>query len=397
MKVLVITDSSMNVNQGGFQQTLYNIFLFLNPKDLFLVTSLQAYSISPPSAPFDKQVLTYNLEIIPIQYNRLGRFLNGFINRINRSAHQYFNRFKKLQSSIKSLDADVVVVAPNGADGVFIYQQLKGAFSNKKVFPYFMDDWLYQTKSKPAGVSIHAAAKELLSDHLSWLMISKNLADILAERYSIKPERVLSIHNPVNIDGIEPPIPVVQKSRYTIAYAGALWPMHFDAFLVMAKAIEILNKEIKIRLIVYTSQSNWDWRKEKLESLDVEFGGHIPYAQIHSTLAKADCLLITSSFTKEWQTHSKGSVQTKITDYLKAGRLIISCGPTYSANHDFLKKYNCGVCIETNNTDEVATALKNIFEHIELNQTFVQHGYKILTTEFSFEVVQDRLKQFLAA
>ncbi len=100
---------------------------------------------------------------------------------------------------------------------------------------------------------------------------------------------------------------------------------------------------------------------------------------------------------QEWQTHTKASLQTKITDYLKAGRLIISCGPSYSANHQFLKMHNCGVCIETDNVQQAASELRHIFDNIESYQSHVEQGYSILRNELSFSVVHDRLKKFLAA
>jgi glycosyltransferase involved in cell wall biosynthesis len=260
-----------------------------------------------------------------------------------------------------------------------------------------MDDWLYRANQKWMGGNVHAVTQSLLANHTSWMMISERLANIFAERYAVKPARLLAIHNPVNMEGLAAPALISKKTAYTMAYAGALWQMHFDAFLVIAKAVQLLQKSIAIRLVVYTSQSNWQWRHEALKPLNVEYGGHIPYVQIHSMLAKADCFLLTSSFSREWQTHTKASVQTKLTDYLKAGRLIISCGPSYSANHEFLKKYNCGICIETDNEQQAAGELEKILNNIEANQAYVQQGYAVLQNELCVNVVHERLKQFLVA
>jgi glycosyltransferase involved in cell wall biosynthesis len=291
----------------------------------------------------------------------------------------------------------VVVVAPNGPGAVFIYAQLSDMFTGKKCFPYFMDDWLYQSRQKWAGGNIRELAKKLLTENDSWMMISESLGNILSARYEIQPKHILVIHNPVDMQGVVPTAAVKKKNNFVLAYAGALWPMHFDALMVMAKAIQLLQDEVAVKLVIYTGESNWQWRKEALEAAGVEYGGHVPYSQIHETLSKADVLLLTASFTKEWETHSRGSVQTKITDYLKAGRLIIGCGPEYAAGHHFLKTHQCGVCIETNDVERAAMALKEILEHLDLKQALVQNGYTVLKNEFSFEVVHKKLKQFLAA
>ena len=98
----------------------------------------------------------------------------------------------------------------------------------------------------------------------------------------------------------------------------------------------------------------------------------------------------------EYYSHSKGSIQTKITDYLKAQRLIVSCGPDYSVNHDFLKRNNCGICIESNDVNFVTEKLNDVLDNIENNQKFVVNGWAILENEFTFPKVHQKLIDFLS-
>jgi glycosyltransferase involved in cell wall biosynthesis len=396
VRILLLSDSGINVDKGGFSQTLYNVFSFVDPDDLLFITSLQSYKIAPSSAPFDLRDITYNIELIPQQRNRLGGYINKFITRVNYSISQYLPRFRKIRAAIKQFDPDIVITAPNGPEAVFMHYRLLPAFEGKKVLPYFMDDWLYQSHLKWSGGDIHDLVKKLLSENDSWLMISKSLADILQERYDVKPARMLEIHNPVDTKGVPRPLSLTQKNEYNFAYAGALWPMHFDALVVMAKAINTLKAKRKLNLVVYTAEANWNNRKKELGPLNIKYGGYIPYKDIHNKLAEADCLLITSSFSKEWQTHSKGSVQTKITDYLKAGKLIISCGPFYSANHDFLKRYECGICIETNDVQKAAVEIDTVLNDVSSHNKYVTNGFEALKNNFSFEKVHQELKGFLA-
>src|SRR5689334_16353664 len=99
----------MNVNKGGFPQTLYNIFSFVNPKDFLFITSLESYKIAPTSSPFISRTLTYNIEMIPVQKNRLGKYVNKFIGWFNYSFSENFRRFSRLQSAVKKFDPEVVV------------------------------------------------------------------------------------------------------------------------------------------------------------------------------------------------------------------------------------------------------------------------------------------------
>lgn len=383
----------MNVNRGGLSQTLYNLFCFLPAENILCITSIKAYKISPASEPYRSRYITYYYDVIPVPNNRLANWLAPVITKINYFFNKYFRRFRKVHSAIHSFNPDVIVSCPNGSEGVFMHAKLSKSFKGT-VFPYFMDDWLYQLD---AGNTIHLLTKKILKENPNWLMISKNLSDILSQRYNIYPRHLLEVHNPVDLTNIPGHLPIEKKDKYTIAYAGALWPMHFDALVTMAKAVQALGEKRNIQLKIYTAQANWDWRKKELRELGVVYGGHVPYQQIHQKLAEADCLLVTASFLPEWETHSRASVQTKLTDYLKAGRLVISCGPGYAANHEFLKKYDCGICIETNNAPVVAEKLDAVLSAIELNEHYIENGFNTLRSEFSFEAVHKELKEFLTA
>jgi len=397
VKILVLSDASINANTGGFSQTLYNIFSFIEPENFLLITSSSAYKEALPSAPFTSRTVVYKFEIIKPKRNRIGIYINRYIDAFNFNINYRFRSFKKIKKAIHQFNPDVIITAPNGQVGLFMHNALKPLFENKKVYPYFMDDWLHKPRMKWIGGSIHALAKKILNENKAWMMVSKNLADVFIERYKVKPERILEIHNPVKFSGNEQIIPLEKKQHYTFAYAGALWQMHFDAFTAVAKAIKMLQAERDISLIVYTQESQWEWRKKEMELLPVIYGGNIPYSDIHEKLSAADFLIITSSFHKEYYTHSKASVQTKLTDYLKAGRLIISCGPPYSVNHEFLKKYDCGICIETTDENKIAANLNTILENPFGYNQYILNGIKVLKEEFTLETVQKRLQKFLEA
>jgi glycosyltransferase involved in cell wall biosynthesis len=236
--------------------------------------------------------------------------------------------------------------------------------------------------------------KRILSNR-SWLMISNELCSLLRERYGLAPQRLLIVQNPVDLSNTARVAPIIRKNEYTLAYAGALWPMHFDSFKIIAESVFQLKKKININLILYSRKQFWDWRRAELEIFDVAYGGDIPYKNIHEKLAQADALVLTSSFLREFSSHTKGSVQTKITDYLKSQRLIISCGPTYSANHNFLRKNNCGICIETNDMLLVTEKLDIILQGIDEYQPLITNGWNLLEREYTFPKVHKKLKEFL--
>lgn len=393
MKILLLSEAPMCVDAGGISQTLYNILSFCKQEELLCIAPEKEFERYPPSQPFVDRYITYKFEILKTPQNRIGRFLQSFISNINYG-YNYFRRFAELKKSIKSFAPDIIISCPNGITGVFMHHKLLKKYRGT-IIPYFMDDWMYKITVNVWLGNVQDLVRNILKENDAWMMIGNELAELLQERYRLKPKNILAIRNPVNVNDAPIPGRLTKKNQHTLAYAGALWGMHIDAFKIIAEAVKILSNEIKVSLIVYTSSSNWEWRKAELENLNVTYGGSIPYNQIHQKLSEVDGLIVVSSFSEEYYTHTKGSIQTKITDYLKSQRLIISCGPDYSANHNFLKKYDCGLCIETKNVNEVAGYLKRIFNNIEEYQPLIDKGFNVLQSEFSFETVQAKLKNFL--
>jgi glycosyltransferase involved in cell wall biosynthesis len=395
VKIVLICDAPMNVNTGGIGQTLYNILSFVQPKDLLCIAPIEEVKITSPSFPFASRYLTYRYKWLTAPRNRLGVYIQPIAQWFNYSVCQ-LRKFRKVKKAIHSFEPDIIVLCPNSPVDIILYEKLvsnQSVFRN--VFPYFMDDWMYKRKTKWIGGSLHIKIREFLRARKKWLMIGKELADIVRERYQIDPEEIFYVRNPVDLNNVPDSELYKKGDPFIIAYAGALWDMHYNSFYAFAQAVHILTGTINVQLVLYTLDSFWVWRKPALEPLGVRYGGHVDYSQIHGYLHQADALLVTSSFSEEVFTHSKGSLQTKITDYLKSARLIISCGPAYSANHRFLKENQCGVCIETSDPEKISLLLTKVIQNIDSYQKFVKNGSDVLKKEFSMPVVHDNLKQFL--
>ena len=384
----------MNPDAGGLNQTLYNVLSFLDPENFLCVTLDNAIKYVPPSEPFTNRYITYHFEIIPVTRNRFSKYFNPLIDWFNFSYNEKFRKFKKIRKRVAEFKPDIVISCPNGVIGLFMHHKIVENMNFNKVIPYFMDDWVSQSKLTWLGGNIHQSVKGLLNNK-SWLMISEELAIIFQERYKIIPQHLLIVHNPVDLSDAPAKIPLTNKQNYIFAYAGSLWDMHYDSFYALSKGIAQLNNTFTIKSICYTAPYFWELRKDELEKAGVVFGGRIAYKDIHQVLSQADILLLSSSFSEEWITHSKSSVQTKITDYLKAGRLIVSCGPAYSANHAFIKKHNCGVCIETTDPIAIKEEIKKILENFEDYQHLVDNGWHLLEKDFAFDKVHKKLIDFL--
>ncbi|WP_299291081.1 hypothetical protein [uncultured Mucilaginibacter sp.] len=396
MKVLLFGDAPMALNEGGINQTLYNLFCFIKPEDFLGITEVDQKNLKSlgSTEPYTKRYKSYKLNLINFRLNRYMQFLAPLINQINFILFKN-NNYSKLKQEIIAFAPDVVISCSNTATGILMHNKL---LNHKNitcpVVPYFMDDWMYKTKNDPIGNLVNNIIKDMLQEHHKWMMIGKELGKLLAERYEAKPEKILYARNPVNLQDAPPDQPYIQNKPFKIAYAGALWPMHFDSFYAFAKAVKNISLQFPVQLLLYTQESQWQWRRNELEPLGVVYGGHLPYKEIHQQLNKADALLITASFNQENYTHTKASLQTKITDYCKAKRLIISCAPSYAANNQFLKENNCGVCIESKDEKVIANELLTIMQNMDVYQKYVSNAWNTLHN-FSQETVHKKIKNFL--
>lgn len=396
MKILLFGDAPMALNEGGINQTLYNLFSFIEPENFLGVTEVDQKSLKKLGStdPYTNRYKSYKLNYIDLKLNRLTRLLLPVIDRINFFIFKK-NKYKRLKYEINQFAPDIIILCSNTASGILMHDKLFDSKSIKiPIVPYFMDDWMYKIKLDYLGKTVHKLIGKILKANKNWMMIGEELGNILSKRYNAKPYEVLYIRNPVDLSDAPKNTIYHKNNPFTIAYAGALWPMHFDSFIVFAKAVKLIASTQNIQLVLYTQQSQWDWRKNNLEPLGVIYGGHLPYNQIHNKLNQADALLVTASFNKENYTHSKASLQTKITDYCKSKRLIISCAPSYAANNKFLKDNNCGVCIETNDPIVIGKNILNIIETMNDYQKYVTNAWDSLRS-FSKETVHENIQSFL--
>ncbi|RYY08113.1 MAG: hypothetical protein EOP43_01065 [Sphingobacteriaceae bacterium] len=394
MKILLFGDAPMALNEGGINQTLYNLFSFIKPEDFLGITEVSLKNLKKigSTEPYTNRYRSYKLNFINIPINRFTKFVSPLIDRINFYLFKK-NKYTKLKKEISLFAPDVIISCSNTSSGILMHDKLLSGLTIP-VIPYFMDDWMYKTNNDQVGNMVYQIIQNMLRKNSYWMMIGEELGNILASRYQAKPKEILYVRNPVDLNDAPKNSKYIKSLSFKIAYAGALWPMHFDSFYAFAKAVNLIAKNQPTELILYTQESQWNWRKAELKPLGVIYGGHLPYKQVHQELNKSDALLITASFDPENFTHATGSLQTKITDYCKSKRLIISCAPAYAANNKFIKDNDCGVCIETNDVSEIVTNLTKVIDNINNYQHLVTNAWNSLKS-FSKENVHQQIQLFL--
>jgi glycosyltransferase involved in cell wall biosynthesis len=424
-KIVLIADGIPQKNGAGISQTLYNLFS-VYPERITVIFE-QTEDLTFDLYPLDCDTLLFRgIFIYPVA-NRLSRYLNPTIGRIN------CERLIKAPLSPEILllrEKCIVVVSTNLLHKlIFAWKLMNAGFV---VVPYFMDDWLDGNVVCWKSGSVQQVAADLLRKAPARLMISINLQKILEQRYQLPFAPTLIVHNPSPLPtqthtkfppsgdlggqthphtyfapsgGTKggthtPTIPVNLSTNQPvnlIIYAGSIWPMHADALIAVAKAIQLLNASGKkdFSLCIYTSKGHWEKYKSMLQGEGVHWGGWLPYDEVRKKFSDGWLLLCTASFEKAQQAFTNSSVQTKLTDYIAAGRPVLVVAPTGAASGEWVLNETCGYWLQTRDPAEIATQLQQLAEQPFNWQQKAEKALALASGTYSTAAVQQRLYQFL--
>jgi glycosyltransferase involved in cell wall biosynthesis len=393
-RLLLVSEASLDSQRTGLNRTLLNLFAEY-PADRFMVYSPKStWENYPTSPPLNQNVATFPDQFLPRINNRIGSILNPIFQAIDSQLLDSLPIAE--QEKIREFAPEVILICPVGIVGLLMGYKVAQSFQCPFI-SYFMDDILYENHQRWLSGELQSLGRNVLEKASAWLMISSQLEKELINRYQLTPKRSLIVHNPVDLSNKSFP-EFSQKSGETfrVVYAGAIWTMHYDALAVIAEAIyELKCSGVDIELVLHTAQNFWDLYQENWQKWDVKYGSFIPYEHLNQALQKADLLLVVSSFLPEHAHITRSSVQTKLTDYMASGRLILSCGPSYAACNLFVKNWNCGIVGESNQVAAIKKILLKQIEDPSKSYTIIQNAFKVLLENFETSKVRSKLYDFI--
>ncbi|WP_199197219.1 glycosyltransferase [Chroococcidiopsis sp. CCALA 051] len=393
-RILLVTEATLSQEGKGVNRTLVNLFDNYPAELLMLFCPEHELESNPTSSPFDRQVLSFAGHRLPIVHNRLGKFLNPLINWINLQLLDWFP-ISNLQK-LEEFDPEIILICPVTSLCLLMGYKLTQYFHCPSLI-YFMDDWIAIDNSRWLSNSVQKMANQLLKQADSWLMISEQLQIELSNRYQIKPQSSLIVHNPVDLSDKQPPdTAITHEGTFKVVYAGSIWSMHYDALAAIAEAIFQLRCDGKdIELVLHTDKCFWNPYRDKWQQWEVTYGDIIPYQELNRYLQRADLLLVASSFLPEYAHMTRSSVQTKLTDYMAAGKPILACGPAYSACNQFLKNWKCGLVCETNRVNEIESFLIDTIQNKALRKKIAEVAFNVLNENFDKTIVTEKLQSYV--
>ena len=323
MHLLLLTDSFPNQNGAGISQTLYNLLEGWQQPCTVLLPVQEA-------APVDGRLPVQQLRYAdgpwqPIR-NRLGKWVNPWLQR-KRLDWLSQHGLESIRPALPPIADTLVMVSTTVPEKLVTAYWLQQ--QGYTVIPYFMDDWMAGNLLQWKGQNLQRLVQQLLQQAPAWLMISRQLAHNLRQRYNLLPKPTLIIHNPapeiqLTVDswqlvGAEetdfsnqpsttnhqlpsshqppttnhqlssshqppttnhqlpsshqPPTTNHQLSsshqpsttNHQLIYAGSIWPMHADALIAVAKAIHRLQAQGHTDYQLCIYTSQAHWNQYRLQ------------------------------------------------------------------------------------------------------------------------------------
>lgn len=298
--------------------------------------------------------------------------------------------------AIRQFDPEVVLICPNSPVDLLEGHKVATRLGRPFVV-YFMDDWPAVVSQRWLGGDIQSVVRDVLRDADAWIMISDALTNRLRGRYGTTQDRILVAHNPVGFDDGQEPDFTVRGGTFRIAYAGSIWPMHHDAVALVAEGVARLRSEGEdVEFVVHCPEQFWHQYGEWLDSRGVRYGGFVQHADLTAALQQADLLLVASSFKPEFAPYAHGSVQTKVTDYMRTGRTIMSVGPAGCACNLFVERWNCGLVSTAPTADAMAADLRGALRDRGAHVALARTAYETARRHFERRAVVRTMQNFLS-
>lgn len=384
-RVLLVTDTDLSAGSRGAGRTLVNLFSRYPAGRLLAVSANTVESHATESGA------------------RVIAAAPGIPGRIAKAARRTIGHLDALwvrwratpdADAIAGFAPELVLAVPAGAVGLALAERCR---TKAPLITYLMDDWVAFPQGPQLAFNTLTHGRALLCESAAWLSISPYLLES-TRAFTGVDRPAMVVHNPVPLPATAPAaLQAPRTGRFRIAYAGSVWPMHWDAVAAVAQSVQRLRAAgMDIEFVLYTDRYFWGRYEEHWRRWQVTDAGLVPYAELPTTLGDCDLLLVASSFDPAQAHMSRSSIQTKVTDYMATGRPILACGPRDAASHRFLDEHECAFFAEDPTPAAVDATLRRCVEQRAAGPAVARRAWDVVSRDHELVAVTDQLYAFLA-
>lgn len=121
----------------------------------------------------------------------------------------------------------------------------------------------------------------------------------------------------------------------------------------------------------------------------VNFLGSIPHAQVAEKLSRGymGLALLTPCRNSDWHNGTMGN--TKIFEEMMAGLPVVCTD--FALWREFVERYHCGICVDPENVEEIANAIRYLLDNPEEAKRMGENGRRAVKEEFNWGVEEEKL------
>ena len=132
---------------------------------------------------------------------------------------------------------------------------------------------------------------------------------------------------------------------------------------------------------------------EKLKSLpgwkQVDFIGRVPHTEVADMLRKCSIgmAVLTPGRNTGYQLGTMGN--TKIFEEMMAGLPVVCTN--FILWKEFVERYHCGICVDPENVEQIAEAIRYLLDHPEEARQMGENGRRAVKEEFNWSIEEKKL------
>ena len=271
----------------------------------------------------------------------------------------------------------------------YLASRLAGVPFYLYVFDHFARQWsscierLFAQLLEPA----------LLNGAAGIIVPNEFLRDEFRRRYGVEST---VIHNPGDIAAYETlpdDAPDDSSDAVRIVYTGAVYDAHYDAFVNLMTAIQLLERT-DVELHLYTAQSPADLEQRGIRG-PVVFHEHQPASTVPSIQSQADLLFLPLAFQSPYPEIIRTSAPGKMGEYLAAQRPILVHAPSESFVAWYFRRYGCGLVVDRSDPLELAQAIERILTDADTRRQLSARAWERARSDFSLSAAQSAFAELM--
>ena len=165
----------------------------------------------------------------------------------------------------------------------------------------------------------------------------------------------------------------------SICYSGTVYLSSNQEFIL--EAISNINN-LKYQIVGFIDENYKEQLSERKGFEKLQFLGRIPWAELNDFYSKSLIGMVIMDYKLNLGYKRGTYAVNKIFEYMEAGLPIICTD--YDLWKEIIDKYDCGICVEPNNTKQIEEAIQFLISNKEKAYQMGQNGRKAVLLEYNW-------------